>query len=238
MNMKTLAIMQPYFFPYLGYFSLIKACHEFILLEDVQFIKHGWIERNRILKPDGLDWQYVMVPLKKYHQKTLIKDILINNSIDWRGKIFSQLEHYRKKTKNYFVIIDLIRECLNIETESITLLNKHILETICSYLGIVTPITIFSEENLFDVSWKGDEWALNICKSRNVDHYVNPIGGIDFFDIDKYEKNGIKIDFIVNNLIEYSQGKTAYVPGLSIIDVLMFNSIEKVNFLIDSYIIH
>lgn len=233
--MRTLAIMQPYFFPYLGYFSLIKNCDEFILLEDVQFIKHGWIERNRILKPDGLDWQYIMVPLQKYHQQTLIKDILINNTTNWKQKIFSQLEHYKKKSRQYSVIIDLIHECLAIETESITQLNKHILERICSYLHIHTPITVFSLDSTpISLPASGDEWALNICKARNVYRYINPVGGIDFFDVDKYMKNGIKINFIVNNLAEYSQGKNPFISGLSIIDVLMYNSIEQVNALIDN----
>ena len=88
------AIMQPYFFPYLGYFGLINHTEKFILFDTVQFIRHGWIERNRILKPME-DWQYIAVPLKKHSQKTLIKDIEINNSIDWKNKIFAQLTHYK-----------------------------------------------------------------------------------------------------------------------------------------------
>lgn len=233
--MKTLAIMQPYFFPYLGYFSLIKNCDEFILLEDVQFIKHGWIERNRILKPDGSDWQYIMVPLQKYHQKTLIKDIVINNALDWKNKIYAQLIHYKKKSKYYNIISELITECLNFETESITHLNKNILEKICLYLQIKTPISIFSQKAFPIVKPQmPDEWALNICLSMKADSYVNPIGGMSFFDIKKYQDNGIKINFLENNLLEYSQTKFPFINGLSIIDVMMFNSVDETNYLIDN----
>ena len=91
-----LGIMQPYFFPYIGYFSLIKHTDDFILLDTVQFIRHGWIERNRILKPsDG--WQYIMVPLKKHSRETLIKNIEINNEQQWKEKILAQLQHYKKQ---------------------------------------------------------------------------------------------------------------------------------------------
>ena len=90
-----LGIMQPYFFPYIGYISLIKNVDKFILLDDVQFIRHGWIERNRILKPTG-GWQYISVPLEKHGQKIAIKDIKINNSQQWKSKIISQLTYYKK----------------------------------------------------------------------------------------------------------------------------------------------
>src|SRR4030042_3246951 len=82
-----IGIMQPYFFPYLGYFSLIKHTERFVLLDSVQFIKHGWVKRNRILKP-GSGWQYILVPLVKHNRDTKIKDIRIKNTLDWRNTIF------------------------------------------------------------------------------------------------------------------------------------------------------
>ena len=92
-----LGIMQPYFMPYLGYFSLIKNTDEFILFDTVQFIRHGWIERNRILKPSG-GWQYFQVPIiKENGRETVIKNVRINNSENWKSKILAQLQHYKKK---------------------------------------------------------------------------------------------------------------------------------------------
>ena len=88
--------MQPYFFPYLGYFSLIKATNNWIVIDSVQFIRHGWIERNRIFNPQS-DWQYIKVPLVKHSRNTLIKNIKIRKEENWKQKIFAQLMCYKKK---------------------------------------------------------------------------------------------------------------------------------------------
>ena len=96
-----LGIMQPYFLPYIGYFSIIKHTDEFILFDSVQFIRHGWIERNRILKQSG-GWQYIQVPIIKNNgRETLIKDIRINNTDNWKTKILAQIQHYKKKSYKY-----------------------------------------------------------------------------------------------------------------------------------------
>ena len=141
---KKIAIMQPYFFPYIGYFSLIKNTDMFILFDIVQFIRHGWIERNRVLK-QGEGWQYISVPLLKHSRETLIKDIQINNSEKWKDKILAQLTHYKKKAPFYKETIDIIRNALDIETDSIVKLNYSVLNTICKYLQIQFNCQIFSE---------------------------------------------------------------------------------------------
>ncbi len=226
-----LAIMQPYFFPYLGYFSLINAVDEFVLLEDVQFIKHGWIERNRILKQTG-DWQYISVPLEKYHRETLISDIRIKNQDHWKKKILDQLVFYKKSANYYYKTIDLVKRSLEIDTESITELNLHILRTLCDYLDIDTPITIFSQqETPIAPPKEADEWALHICLGRkNVDTYLNPQGGAEFFDSSKYAKNQIDLQFLRMGLQAYPQlpNREEFISGLSILDVLMFQSVEEV----------
>lgn len=233
--MKT-GIMQPYFFPYIGYFSLIKNVDLFILLDEVQFIRHGWIERNRILKPrEG--WQYISIPLKKHSQKTLIKDIEINNTSEWRQKIFGQLTHYAK-APFYRETVQLLTEILDQDFLTITQLDQRSLEMVCQYLNIKTPIQIFSQMNLeIEKVTAPDEWALNICKVLpNVTEYWNPPGGKAFFDTKKYSENQINIQFIQMNEIVYQQGRrTGFEPGLSIIDVLMYNPKEKVLDFLDQY---
>jgi len=137
-----LAIMQPYFLPYLGYFSLIKHTDEFILFDTVQFIRHGWIERNRILKPSN-GWQYIMVPLKKHSRETIIKDIEINNDQQWKEKILAQLQHYKKQAPYFSNVIDILNEIFSKEYATIVDLNLASLKTVCNYLGINTPIQVF-----------------------------------------------------------------------------------------------
>ncbi len=233
-----IAIMQPYFLPYIGYMALIKQVDEFILLDEVQFIRHGWIERNRIIKPSG-GWQYIAVPLKKHGQKTLISQVEINNEIKWKEKILAQLVHY-KKAPYYEEAIEVMEEILESPYEDVTQLNKKALECVCKYLDVNTPIKIFSEMNLeIEKTNAPDEWALNICKKMpHVREYWNPIGGLEFFDKKKYEKAEINIKFLKMNLQSYKQGKYVYEEGLSIIDVMMYNSVEEINRMMDDYVLY
>ena len=229
-----LGIMQPYFMPYLGYFSLIKHTDEFILLDTVQFIYHGWIERNRILKQTG-GWMYISVPLKKHSRETMIKDILIDNSQNWKSKILSQIQHYRK-APYFWQIKSLLEELFSRDYTSITLLDQAALRLICDYLGIQRGIPVFSEMQC-DIGPVNapDEWALQICKALQADEYWNPPGGIDFFDKSKYAAAGIDMHFQEIILQEYPQKGGVFEPGLSILDAIMFNSPETVNGMLDQF---
>lgn len=230
--------MQPYFFPYLGYFSLIKNTDQFILFDPVQFIRHGWIERNRILKPNE-GWQYIAVPLEKQAQSTLIQDTKIKTVENWQAKILSQLSHYKKKAPFYKASMEVISDAINYQTTSITQLNHHILNTVCQYLDIKYNSQIFSEMELtIDQSNAPDEWALNICKTLgNIDEYWNPEGGMSFFNKEKYDAANIKLVFLKPELNFYSQrrGKENFENGLSIIDVMMFNSPKQISEMLDEY---
>ena len=244
-NTMRMGIMQPYFFPYIGYISLIKHTDEFMLFDPVQFIHHGWIERNRILKPfdknkktvPGENWQYVSVPLIKHSRETLIKDVKINNEIDWRNKLINQLCCYKKRAPYYEDVMKVIKKGIDIQTDSIVELNRNILQEICYYLGIDTKITVFSEENLtIKTPNAPDEWALNICLAKgNMNEYWNPPGGMNFFDGTKYEKAGINLKFQQVKLEPYIQRIGYFEAGLSIIDVMMFNNVEEINKMLDNY---
>ena len=230
-----LAVMQPYFFPYLGYFSLIEYADRFILFDCVQFIRHGWIERNRILKPnDG--WQYISVPLEKYSRSTLIKDIRIKNTTDWQTRILRQIEHYKKKATFYKEVVDLLRYCFKESGNSIVHLNHRCLGAVADYIGIPYHADFFSEMNLEigEVSHPG-EWALRISQSMGASEYINPHGGREIFKPEQFEEVGIKLKFLSSKLPEYSQRRPVFENGLSIIDVLMFNSPEDTRTLIKAY---
>lgn len=232
-----LGIMQPYFFPYIGYISLIKHTDMFILLDTVQFIRHGWIERNRMLNPND-EWQYISVPLKKYHQKDQIQNVCINNHLKWKEKILAQLGHY-KKAPYYNNVIDILHQVFDKEYDDIVTLNKVCLEKVCEYLKIPCEIRVFSKMNLnIEDVGNPDEWALNICKAIPlVTEYWNPPGGISFFDPTKFEKEDISLKFLKINLNSYPQrrGKRPFVADLSILDVMMFNSIKEIHHMLDDY---
>ncbi len=230
-----LAIMQPYFFPYIGYFSLIKRSDMFILFDTPQFIRHGWIERNRILKPNG-EPLYIKIPLKKHSREAKINELVVNNSEKWKEKILAQIIPYKKKAPFYREVIILLKEIFEFESDSIVEINHYSLKKVCEYLNIATPIKIWSKMNI-DIEHVNapDEWALNICNALHADTYYNPIGGKSFFDTSKYEKLGINIEFQQMIPVAYKHLSEDFIPFLSIIDVLMFNTVADINKMLGSY---
>jgi len=225
--------MQPYFFPYLGYYSLIKKSDQFILFDTVQFIRRGWIERNRILKP-AEGWQYVAVPLVKKELSTIICDMEIRNNEDWREKLILQLAHYKKRAPFYRETLSVIQDAINMDTNSIVKLNENILKKTCEYFNIPLNISIFSEMNveIEEVTHPG-EWAFNITKALNGKDYINPTGGVEIFKREQFTNADIKLNFLGNNLSPYNQHRNVFERGLSIIDVMMFNDPVAICKLID-----
>lgn len=223
--------------PYIGYISLIKHTDMFILFDTVQFIRHGWIERNRMLKQSE-GWQYIQVPLiKAAGRDTIIKDVRINNAEPWKKKILSQIQHYKKVAPHYYGVMRLLNELFEQEYEDITSLNKASLEAICRYLGFPKQLKVLSQMGLtLDEVNAPDEWALNICKAiPEAYDYLNPIGGIEFFDRHKYERAGIRLGFQQMHITDYNQNRSVFEPALSILDVMMWNNVEDINRMLDQY---
>ena len=223
----TLGIMQPYFFPYIGYFSLIQAVDQFILFDEVQFIRHGWIERNRILSTQK-EPIYIRVPLVKKSRDTKIIDMELNQELNWKEKILSQLNGYRK-APHYSTVRSLIEDSITYSGTKIIELNKITLSSVCEYLDINTEIVVWSEMGISieDVN-EPDEWALNISKSLNATHYINPENGESFFSRKKFNDAGIEINFLKSRIKPYKQNSDKYIPYLSIIDTLMYCSKDEV----------
>lgn len=233
-----LAINQPYFFPYLGYFSLIKHTDRFILLDKIQFIKQGWIHRNRVLSNVG-GFCYIRVPLQKHCQKDQIADIRIDNRKDWRAEILQTLTYYTHHAPYYRETRATVERALDIETDDLTRLNQHVLQVVCQYLGMAADLPVFSELDIelpkLDAP---DDVPLYICQAvGNVREYWNLEGGASFYDRSKFERAGIDIQFKKMNLMEYPQIRGDFEPALSIIDVMMFNDLEKIHRMLDDFIL-
>jgi hypothetical protein len=222
-----LAIMQPYFFPYIGYFQLINNVDRFILFDDVQYIRHGWVNRNRILKP-GEGWQYIIAPLQKHKQAELIKDTKLQEGDEWKKKFLRQLDHYKKKAKYFDEVMQLLTSCFDSNEINIAKFNAHCLAIFCKHMEIPFNIEISSEMN-FDYSNVKDagEWALRISEQLNAKEYINPAGGKELFDRNKFINANIKLVFLSPSLEPYDQKRNNFETGLSIIDVLMFNGRAK-----------
>ena len=232
----TLGIMQPYFFPYIGYWQLIKAADEFILFDDVQYIRHGWINRNRILKPNE-GWTYITVPLKKHSREDLIKDIKVSEGLKWQDVLLNPLNNYKKIAPFYMETVNLIENIIKkINNDGIVEVNRVIIAELCDYLNINTKITISShyDFNYSNVKDAGD-WALEISKQKKAKVYINPISGKELFSKEKFNINNINILFLKPKEIVYNQKRETFEPWLSIIDVLMFNGKEETAKLLDYY---
>ena len=232
-----LAIMQPYFFPYIGYWQLINAADCFVLFDDAQYIRHGWVNRNRILKPGG-GWQYILVPLKKHCLTESIKNVQVHPDKKWKELIIRQLAHYKKKARYFDETNEVVYEILfSINEQNIGAVNFNTILKICEYLGIKKEIIVSSEQN-FNYADVGDagEWALRIAEEMGAAEYINPAAGANLFNREKFTSSNIKLSFLKSKETVYSQ-RGAFVPALSIIDVLMFNSIEGTKRFLNDYVI-
>lgn len=231
-----LAIMQPYFMPYIGYFSLIKNVDKFVFFDTVQYINKGWLNRNRILSKSKEGVGYITVPVKKTSRDMLIKDALIDTDKNWKEKILGQLQFYKKKAPYYFRTFKLVEDILNYDTNKISELNIYTIKRICAYLDINTEFEIFSKGKIqIEKVNAPDEWALEISKALKAKQYINQPGGQSFFDKKKYDNAGIDLKFINVNLKAYKTFSDVFIPGLSIVDVLMFNTSEEINIFLDDF---
>ncbi|MBR1553114.1 MAG: WbqC family protein [Schwartzia sp.] len=229
-----LGIMQPYFLPYIGYFALIQYTDVFIFFDTPQYISHGWVNRNRILKQGG-GINYMIVPIAKAHRETSIKDIRIKASERWRERIIGQLSIY-KKAPYYRQGITLMNKILYSEDNSLARLNINGIKFVCDFLGIHQNFQVFSEMSLLiNEVHAPDEWALNIAQALNFDTYVNPPGGKTFFDGTKYRRHGIKLEFLQAKLPPYVQRTGHFEAGLSILDAIMFCTREEIMNMLSDY---
>lgn len=231
------ALMQPYFFPYIGYFQLINEVDEFVIFDNAQYIRRSWITRNRLLNAHK-ESTFINVPVCKEAMGTKIKDIRINNDIQWQNKIFQQLLYY-KNAPYYQYVKDFLSDCFTVnDSDYVSQFNTRSLKMICDLLKIDTKITVLSEKfPAIDTADEADEWGIKVSKALNASTYINAIGGKEFYNPEKYLNNGIDIQFVEPVLLAYKQFKPLFVPGLSIIDVMMFNEIEKIREMLQLYLL-
>jgi len=230
MGTKKLGIMQPYLFPYIGYFQLIKLVDTFVFYEDVNFIKNGWINRNRILlngKP-----HYITIQLRGASSFKPINKI---NFTDNRSKILKTIRLSYCKAPYFDSVWPIIEEVLNMKTDLVSDLAIASVIKTCEYLGIKANFKIASEEYSETKSLGRAERLKKICKLNNAEEYINAIGGTELYEKEDFQKADINLKFIKCRDIEYEQNNNEFVSFLSIIDVMMFNSPEEINTMLDNY---
>lgn len=228
-----LGMMQPYFFPYLGYWQLMNAVDEYIIYDDVNYIKGGWINRNRI-KINGAP-QFFGISIYKASQNKLINEHDISLSDKDKEGLIRKVEFAYGKAPYCSEAIDLFREILMYEESNLAGFLANANRRTASYMGIETPIYSATEMKL-DHTNRAQQRIIDICRERGDSEYINAIGGKELYNKEEFAREGIKLSFLrMDDDIVYPQGKGAFIPGLSILDVLMYNSREEVRGLLERF---
>ena len=227
-------IMQPYFWPYLGYFQLIHSVDKFIIYDNIEYTKSGWFNRNRYLC-NGQD-KYMTISIEKASDYLDVKDRKVSANFD-REKLKNQIEMSYRKAPFFNKIYPLFCQCVDYDSENLFDYIYYSVKRITEYLGIDTEIIISSTLGI-GRELKGKDKVIALCQKLEADVYVNSIGGKSLYFKEDFEENGLQLGFIqMDKDIQYKQFDNEFIGALSILDVLMFNSVEDVKALLERYTI-
>lgn len=224
--------MQPYFFPYIGYWQLVNAVDKFVIYDDVNFVRRGWMTRNKILN-NGISSYFNLYTSKAdffahiNEVRILIDDIKKKKQLDTLRYCYLKAPYF----KTSFPIIEKI---ILFDDSNLALFLINSIRNICDYLNITTEIKI-SSQIIKNTELSGQDKIIDICKRMNATHYYNAIGGQSLYQKEEFEKNGIELKFLNARSIEYAQFGNYFCPNLSIIDVMMFNSQKEISKMLLEY---
>lgn len=225
-----LAANQPYFLPYLGYFQLINSVNQFLILDDFQYEKGGWINRNRIMRDGRIHYVTLSLHHSSPHKAIAAHEIIKNMDI-----INRSVESAYSKAQNFKLISPLIQSILNFPERRLNYFLLNSLQIVCDYLGITTPLILNSERNE-PTDLRGEQRVIHICKSMKVETYINAFGGQELYSRENFAREGITLKFIKPQLRAYKQIRTQeFVPALSILDVMMNVSRDEIRDMLNDY---
>lgn len=224
--------MQPYFVPYIGYWQLLNAVDKYVIYDDVNFIKGGWINRNRILM-NG-EPRYFNLPMLGASPNKLINQVEVNQESKLRNRNLQIIKDAYKKAPYFSQVFPVVEQILLCQKTNLAENIAESIRIICNYLGIHTEIFISSSLQK-DCSLKGQDKVISICKLLGATEYYNAIGGQSLYSFSDFEKEGIQLHFLNTEAIEYDQFDKPFHSNLSIIDVMMFNSREEIQAMLQQY---
>ena len=213
-----LAVMQPYLFPYLGYFQLIRAVDAFVVYDDVNYIKGGWINRNCILAQGSKE--LVTLQLHRASPNLLINQIEIAGNSE---KLLKPIRQRYSKAPQFGAVFPLLESIFLQQERNLACFLGHGLRRVCDYLGL-HPEWHISSALKKDNDLRGQDKVLAICEELGATHYINMPGGKALYDHAEFARRDLRLSFIKPRLVEYRQFGKPFVPNLSIIDVMMFNN--------------
>lgn len=219
------AIMQPYFLPYIGYFQLIRAVDVFVVYDNIQYTKKGWINRNRFLL-DGSDAVFSLA-IRKDSDFLDVRQRELALEFD-RAKLLNRLREAYRKAPQFASVFPLLEEIVLDGAGNLFDYVHQSITRVCIYLEIDTPIVASSTVPI-DHSLQAQDKVLAICRSLGADQYVNPIGGQALYSRETFGAQGVALSFLRSRDLQYAQFGQPFVPWLSILDVLMFNSVPAIS---------
>ncbi|MBU2711168.1 WbqC family protein [Zooshikella harenae] len=222
--MKTIAIMQPYWLPYIGYWQLIHAVDEFVLYDTVTYIKQGWINRNKFIVNGHPQW--VTLSIKQASSHTLIKDIVLDGN---KQKVLKTLIQSYAHTPYINQIKPVLCECLEYSSNHLVDYLHFSLNKILTLLNIKKKV-IRASTIKHDMALQGETKVIDICRQLNAHCYINMLGGCKLYNSSTFKANGIKLLFLEKKPFYYNQYNHPhdFIDNLSILDILMNNSVQDV----------
>ena len=222
---------QPYLFPYIGYWQLINLSDSFVISDSMQYIKKGYINRNYILL-NGERHRFSM-EVMGVHGTSLINEVNVGNNA---RKIIATIKHAYKAAPYFNDVFPMIEALLQNSEKNIAKYLGNSIQEIAKYLGMNTEF-IYLSELQGETTLKSQDRTIDICKRVNADKYVNAIGGQSLYDKESFKEAGMELAFLEVAEVEYKQFRNDFVPHLSIIDVLMFNSKDESNELLNQFVL-
>ena len=219
------AIMQPYFLPYIGYWQLINYVDKFIIYDNIEYTKKGWINRNRLLL-NSQPYTFT-IPLKKDSDYLTISDREIAQSFN-RKSFLSKVKNCYSKSPNFVEVNPVIKKIINSNSSNLFMFILESIRQICNYIDIDFSKIIISSKIPINHDLKSEKKIISICKEIGGTEYINPIGGQKLYSESNFKKENIKLRFLESNKITYKQFDNEFIPFLSILDHLMFNDIDEI----------
>ena len=220
-----IAIMQPYFLPYLGYFQLISAVDTFVIYDTIQYTKKGWINRNQMLR-NGAATMFSL-PLKNDSDFLNVVDRALADAFD-PAKLCSQISGAYRKAPEFETTMPMIEKIIMFKADNLFDYIHNSLAKCCDHLGIKTALRVSSQVDGTTSGLRNADRVIDICKQTGAATYVNPPGGRELYASAAFRTSGLELRFIQPRLSPYPQFGAAFVPSLSILDVMMFNSRDHI----------
>lgn len=227
-----IAIMQPYFFPYIGYWQLINAVDKYVIYDDVNYIKRGWISRNKILI-NG-EARYICLSLQHASRDRLINETKLMESGENREVLLKTIQNFYKKAPFFKEVYPIVEKIILNDEKNLANYLSYSIKRICEYLNINTEILLSSSIKKNN-NLRCEDKILEICTLLKANWYINAIGGHCLYSKENFDSAKIQLNFLVSQEIKYKQFKNEFISKLSIIDVMMFNSVEDIKKMLQNY---